>query len=440
MTSAHADIQTRTLRKVTRKFIPLITLCYIVLYLDRQNVAVAALTMNKQLGIGPAVYGLIAGVFFWTYSLFEIPSNYIVSRIGVRIWVSRIIVSWGLVTMATAAAAGENSLLVLRLLLGLAEAGFSPAMLFLIASWFPPGRRAMTMSLMAVAVPLAAVGTPVLTSVMTGMDGLLGMAGWRWLFLLSGLPAVVLGFFFYKVIRNGPEDAAFLSLEERDWLRAELSREHATLGVRGDRFRHGVMNPRVLVLVVVYILFAFSLFGYQFFIPQILQQFGLGTNAVGWVAALPPLLAIGPMVWWARHSDRTKERSRHFAAAAATAGVGFLLAGLLVHHPAPAIAGLCVAGIGLYSCIATQLAIPSTFLSGAALAAGLATINGLGNIGGYFGPQITGLIRGATGDFAAALLVMGATILTASGVALLLDHRLRRAGVTTSPKVAIDAA
>ena len=441
MRTAHADVQSRTLRKVTWKFIPLITLCYLALYLDRHNVAVAALTMNKDLGIGPAVYGLIAGIFFWTYALFEIPSNYIVSRVGVRVWVSRIIVSWGVVTMATAAVVGENSLLVLRLLLGVAEAGFSPAMLFLIASWFPAGRRAMTMSMMAVAVPLAAVGTPILTSIMTGMDGLLGMDGWRWLFLLSGLPAVILGFFFYKVIRNGPEDAAFLSPEERDWLRTELSREHATLsGGHGARFRDGIMNVRVLVLVVVYILFAFSLFGYQFFIPQILQQLGLKTNAVGWVAALPPLLAIGPMVWWARHSDRTKERSRHFAAAAATAGIGFLLAGLLVRHPALAIAGLCVAGIGLYSCIAIQLAIPSTFLSGAALAAGLATVNGLGNIGGYFGPQITGVIRGATGDFKAALLVMAATILTASAVALILDYRLRHANAAVSPKVALDAA
>jgi ACS family tartrate transporter-like MFS transporter len=437
MTTSPPTVEDRTMRKVTRRFLPLVALCYFVLYLDRLNVSVAALTMNEQLGVGPAAYGLVAGVFFWTYALFEIPSNYVVSRVGVRLWVARIIVSWGVVTMATAAVQGTGSLLTLRLLLGVAEAGFSPAMLYFIARWFPPRRRAAAMALMAAAVPISAITTPISAHILTGLDGLGGLAGWRWLFLITGLPAVVLGFVFHRVIRDDPADATFLAPDERAWLRSETARETAGLDGPHHRFRDGVLNPRVAVLVVVFVLFAFSLFGYQFFLPQILRQFGLPTITVGWVAALPPLLAVGPMVWWARHSDRKQERARHFAAAAATAAAGFLAAGLLLHHPAAAVAGFCVAGIGLYACIPTQLAIPSTFLSGSALAAGLATINGLGNIGGYLGPQVTGVLRGASGNYTVAVLVLGAALLGSSGLALLLDHRIRRAAAVPMPGKAV---
>jgi ACS family tartrate transporter-like MFS transporter len=432
-----SDIETRTLRKVTRKFLPLLGLCYFVLYMDRLNVSVAALTMNKALGITPSVFGLIAGIFFWTYALFEIPSNYVVSRVGVRVWVSRIIVSWGLVTIATAAAVGANSLLLLRLLLGAAEAGFSPAMLYFIACWFPAAKRGTAMSLMVISVPLSGISSPVAAHIMTGLNGALGMDGWRWMFIITGLPAVILGFVFYKVTQNGPAEATFLEPDEREWLQRELSRETADLGgAAAARFRRGMLNPRVAVLVIVFVLFAYSLFGYQFFIPQILQQFGLGTNLIGWVAALPPILAIGPMLWWSRHSDRKQERIRHFSVAAATAAVGFLLAGTFTDRPVLAITGFCIAGVGLYTCIPIQLAIPSTFLSGPALAAGLATINGLGNIGGYFGPQITGLIRGATGNFTAAIMVFSAAILASSLLALSVDHRLRRVPVAVPPATA----
>lgn len=440
MTTPPMDIRTRTIRKVMWRFLPLLGICYFALYLDRLNVSVAALTMNEELGITPAVYGLVAGIFFWTYSLFEIPSNYIVSRVGVRVWVSRIIISWGLVTMATAAAQSEISLMLLRLLLGIAEAGFSPAMLFFVACWFPPAQRAAAISLMVVAVPLSGFGTPISAHIMTGMEGLLGLPGWRWMFLVTGLPPVILGFVFYLVIRNRPADATFLDPDEKAWLTAELAKESEGLGGHAAHpFRRGVLNPRVAVLVVIYILFAFSLFGYQFFIPQILRQFGLDTNAIGWVAALPPVLAVVPMVWWSRHSDRTQERIRHFAAAAATASVGFLAAGLLIEQPVLAIAGFCVAGVGLYCCIPIQLSIPSTFLAGSALAAGLATINGLGNIGGYIGPQITGIIREATGDFTLAVLVLGAGILTSSALALMLDRRIRRAEAASGREAVLDA-
>ncbi|MEU6646659.1 MFS transporter [Saccharomonospora sp. NPDC046836] len=433
------DIGTRTVRKVLRRFLPILILCYFALYLDRLNLSVAALTMNDELGITPAIYGLVAGVFFWTYSLFEIPSNYIVSRVGVRVWVARIIVSWGLVTMITAAAAGPGSLVVLRLLLGVAEAGFSPAMLFFLASWIPSSRRAAAISLMIVSVPLSGIGTPISMHIIDAMEGVAGMSGWRWMFLITGLPPVILGYFFYRIIRNRPADAQFLNPDERAWLESELAKERTSLGGEAKHsFFRGLANPRVAALVVVYILYAFSLFGYQFFIPQILKQFGLSNIAVGWVALIPPLLAVGPMLWWCRHSDRKQERIRHFAITGVLAAVGFCVAGLFLHEPFVAFVGFCLAGIGLYCCMPIQLSIPSTFLSGAALAAGLATINGLGNIGGYFGPQVTGIIREATGGFPVAVLVLSAAILASALLALLVDRRIRRGRETESAAGARD--
>ncbi|MTE16817.1 MFS transporter [Nocardia aurantiaca] len=424
MTTVSTAVETRALRKVTRRFLPLAALCTYVLYIDRLNVSVAALTMNKQLGISPAAFGLVAGIFFWSYALCEIPSNFALSRVGVRVWVSRIIVSWGVVTMATAAVQGLHSLLMLRLLLGVAEAGFSPAMLFFLAGWFPRRNRALATALLTVAVPFSGITTPILTHIMTGLDGTLGLPGWRWLFLLTGLPAVVLGVVFYTVARNGPDDAAFLAPDERRWLNQQLSPDSE--GTSREAFWRGVFNAYVVMLVIVYMLFACSLWGYQFFIPQILEQLGLGTNTLGWVVGLPPLLALGPMLWWARHADRKKELTRHYVVAISVAAIGFLFAGLAIDRPVLAITGFCVAGIGLYSCLATLLSIPSTFLSGAALAGGLATMNGLGNFGSYFGPQITGILRGITGDFTLAVLFLGLAALASAALALLLDTRLRR--------------
>jgi MFS family permease len=237
--------------------------------------------------------------------------------------------------MLTAAAQGEVRLILLRLLLGAAEAGFAPAMIVLIGLWFPASKRAGAISLMAVAVLPAGFGTPLSAIIMTSMEGLLGLPGWGWMFLMTGLPPVVLGFVFYKVIRNGPSEATFLDAAEKRWLTTQLDKYHGALGgTAANPFRRGVLNPRVAFLVVMYILFAFSLFGFQFFIPQMLQQLGLSTIAIGWVAALPPLLALGPTLWWSRHFDRTGERVRHYAAAAATAGIGFLIAGFSMSTPA----------------------------------------------------------------------------------------------------------
>lgn len=415
------------LRKVTRHFLPLIGLCYIVLYLDRLNIGVAALTMNSELGISATAYGFAAGVYFWSYTLLEPPSNWVLSKVGARKWISRIMVTWGLVTIGTGFVQGETSLTIMRVLLGVAEAGFSPGMLYFVSRWYPNARRGAAMSWIVTFICISGLGTPLMTHLL-GLHGFLGLSGWRWIFILTGIPAVVLAFVCLRRLRDTPAEAGFLSAPERDWLTNVLADEaKGAVGHGPGAFRRGLAEPRVLLLVVVFVCVTFSLNGYQLWIAQMLKSFGLGTHAVGWVAALPPLLAIGPMLWWMRHSDRTRERGLHSCVAALVAAAGFAIAALSLATPAVAIAGFCVAGIGLYTAMGVFITIPASFLTGAALAAGFGVINGLGNLGGYFGPQVAGLLKDATGGYGLAIGSFGAAMAVAALVILGLKRLNNRA-------------
>jgi MFS transporter, ACS family, tartrate transporter len=403
-------------RKVALHFLPLVGLCYIVLYLDRLNIGVAALTMNDELGISATAYGFAAGVYFWSYTICEPPSNWVLTRVGARKWISRIMVTWGLVTIATAFVQGELSLAVMRFLLGVAEAGFSPGMLFFVSRWFPSARRGMAMSWIVTFICISGLGTPVMTHLLA-LDGVLGLSGWRWIFIVTGIPAVLLAFACFRRLRDTPAEATFLTAPERAWLTRTLDEEaRTTVGHGTHSFRRGLVEPRVLLLVAVFLCVTFSLNGYQLWIAQMLKSFGMTNTDVGWVAAVPPLLAIGPMLWWMRHSDRTAERGWHFCAAALVAAAGFAIAALSLGTPVLAVAGFCVAGIGLYTAMAVFVTIPAGFLTGAALAAGFGVINGMGNLGGYFGPQVAGLIKDATGGYALAI----AAFATAMALAALL--------------------
>lgn len=441
MTStATTDIERRTIRKITIRMLPLVGLCYIVLYLDRLNISVAALTMNEELGITASAFGLAAGIFFWTYTVVEVPSNYILGKVGTRIWVTRIMITWGLVTIGTAFVHSATSLSVARLLLGIAEAGFSPAMLFFAACWFPKKQRGTAVAMMFSAICVSAVLTPLLTHILEWTDGLAGISGWRWLFVMTGIPPVVLGFVWYRVVRDSPARATFLDDDEKSWLAETLKREAPDQAGEGSprhmSFVSGILNWRVAVLTVVFLCFTFSLYGYQFWIPQIVKNFGVTNNQVGWISAIPPLLAIGPMLLWARHSDRTQERVGHFCVAAVTAAAGFTIAAVFLSEPVMAMVGFSIAGIGLYSAMAMIMVIPSTFLTGAALAAGLAFINGTGNFGGYLGPHVTGLIKESTGSFTLAAAIFAVSILTAAVIAFIFKQVTESAakGATGIPK------
>lgn len=410
-------------RKVAKNLMPFIGLCYIILYLDRTNIGVAALQMNDELGISASAFGFAAGVYFFSYTLSEPFSNFILTKVGVRKWISRIMVTWGLVTIGMAFVNGEGTLILARVLLGFAEAGFSPGMLFFVARWFPAARRGMAMSWIVSFICLSGLTAPISTNILL-LDGVLGLSGWRWLFLLTGIPAVIVGFVFFAFIRNNPSEAKFLNPAERSWLQGTIDAEVAAQPAQNHGFASGVKSPRVWVLILVFACVTFSLNGYQIWLPQILADFGIGTTAIGWVAALPSLIAIGPMLWWNRHSDRTQERSLHFVAAAAVGAVGFVIAGLFVAQPAIAVVGFCIAAIGMYSALAIFITIPASFLVGAALAAGFGLINGLGNVGGYFGPQVTGWIKDSTGSFTLAIMVFGFTL----GLAALILLVLRKVG------------
>lgn len=414
-------------RKVTRHFLPLIGLCYIVLYLDRLNIGVAALTMNAELGISATAFGFAAGVYFWSYTVCEPPSNWVLSRVGARRWISRIMVTWGLVTIGTAFVQGSTSLAIMRVLLGIAEAGFSPGMLYFVSRWFPNAKRGMAMSWIITFICLSGLGTPIMTHILE-LHGFLGISGWRWIFILTGIPAVLLAVACFRRLRDTPAEATFLSPAERVWLTRTLDDEaRSTIGHEKHSFRRGLTEPRVLLLVAVFLCVTFSLNGYQLWLAQMLKSFGMGTTAVGWVAALPPLLAIGPMLWWMRHSDRTRERGLHFSAAAAVAAVGFVVAAVSLGTPVVAIIGFCIAGIGLYTAMAVFVTIPASFLTGAALAAGFGVINGMGNLGGYFGPQVAGLIKDATGGYGLAIGAFAAAMALGSVLILGLKRITNRA-------------
>lgn len=436
-----ADVGNRAVRKVTARFLPLIGLCYIVVYLDRLNIGVAALTMNDELGISASAFGFTAGIYFWSYTVFEPPSNYVLTRVGTRRWIGRIMVTWGLVTIGSAAVQGTTSLAFARILLGVAEAGFSPGMLYFVSRWFPRRDRGRAMAWIVAFICLSSIGTPLMTYILD-LDGLFGLSGWRWVFVITGIPAIVLGCVVVTVLRDDPRDADFLTPAEREWLVAELEAEEreTTEAHGGLGFARALVHPRVLVLVSVFLCVTFSLNGFQVWTPQILAQFGLSRVQVGWVATLPGLLAIGPVLWWMRHSDRREERGVHFAVAAAVAAAGFGIAALFFSVPAVAIAGFCVAGVGLYGAMAVFVTIPSSFLTGAALAAGFGVINGFGNLGGYWGPQVTGWLKDATHGFTAAIGVYGVVMALGAGIVLVLEAATRRGAAPTAPAAGVDEA
>ncbi len=428
----HDDVGRAAMKKVMWRFMPLIGVCYVVLYLDRLNIGVAALDMNSDLGISASAFGFAAGIYFWSYTVLEPPSNFILTKVGARRWISRIMVTWGIVTIATGFVQGTTSLTIARVLLGAAEAGFSPGMLYFVSRWFPALQRGRAMSWIVTFICLSSLGTPVTTHLLE-LDGLLGLEGWRWIFVLTGIPAVVMGIVVFRVLRESPDEAEFLEPEERRWITEALEAERVDSPEEQGNvsFLKGLVHPQVLVLVLVWVCFTFSLNGFQLWLPQILAQQELSTNAIGWIAALPALIAIGPMLLWVRHSDRHQERGLHFAVAAGTAAVGFAIAALFFSTPAVAIVGFCVAGVGLYSAMAIFITMPASFLGGVALAAGFGVINGVGNLGGYFGPQITGWLKDSTGSFVPAIGVYSAVLALAAVVVLVLTgtqrHVARRA-------------
>lgn len=415
-------LERATMRRVAWRLIPFLCLLYVIAYVDRINVGFAALTMSADIGLTPAMFGFGAGLFFVAYFLFEVPSNLILDRVGARLWIARVMVSWGLVSMAFAFVGGPNQFYALRFLLGAAEAGFFPGVILYLTYWFPKRWRGRVTAGFAIAVPLAsAIAAPISGYLLT-LDGLMALRGWQWMFLLEAIPAILLGVVCLFYLTDRPEQATWLTDEQRGWLVAAMRAEQGDARPHGMREVLGTLvSPPVLGLALVYFGLASGLYGTQLWLPQIVQGFGLSPLAIGFVSALPHLLALATMGWWARRSDRTGERFNHVALASLVACAGLVLAGL-AEGPIPTLLCLAVAIAGVMAMLPPFWQLPTEFLSGTQAAAGIAAINALGNLGGFASPALIGWVRESTGSFSLGLMVPAGALALSATVTLVLKR------------------
>jgi MFS family permease len=402
--------QQAVLAKVALRFVPLLTLAYVINYLDRTNIGVASLTMNQDLGFSQTEAGVGAGILFLGYTVFEIPSNLALYRFGARRWIARIMITWGLVSVATAWVYDVNSYYVARFALGVAEAGFFPGVAYYFAAWFPTQYRTRMLAWFLVAIPVSsAIGGPI-SGLLLEMNGFLGLLGWQWLFIVEGLPAVVLGLVVLRVLADRPETAAWLSADEQRLLNAMLAEEKrerpkTSLAALGD--------IRVVMLAAIQFGFTIGSYGIGIFLPQIIKAFGLSNLLASVLSAVPYIFASVAMLWWAWRVDRTGKKIGNLALACAV-GVMGLFASVASGNVVVALAALTVALIGITSARAIFWPIPTRFLSGVGAAAGLAFINSIGTIGGFAGPSLMGWLRDFTGSFEAGLIVMAGFLVAAS--------------------------
>jgi MFS transporter, ACS family, tartrate transporter len=393
----------RVIAKIGWRIVPLLTAGFFIAYLDRVNVGFAALTMNKEMDFSPEFFGFAAGIFFIGYFLFEAPSNYVMHRIGARIWMARIMVSWGLIAALTAFIWSETSFIVLRFLLGAAEAGFAPGVILYLTYWIPAAQRARILSGFLVAVPLGgAIGAPISGIILTLFDGVGGISGWRWLYFVEALPSIALGVVCFLTLTDKPSEAKWLSAAERDWLLATLAKE--TPPEHGNYWR-AFRDRRVLALGLAYFGGVMALYGLSFWLPQIIKGFGASILAAGFLTALPYVCGAAAMIAWSRSSDRRRETVWHTALAALMASAGLVGAAYAPTH-LEAMVALTAAAVGATAVLPTFWSFATRALGPTDAVVGVAMINSIGNLSGLAGPYLVGLIKGATGVFTDALLAL----------------------------------
>jgi len=407
--------------KVMWRLIPFLFLCYTMNYIDRVNVGYAALEMRADLGLSGKAFGVGAGMFFIGYVLFEVPSNLILEAVGARWWIARIMISWGLLTTCMMFVKSATSFYVLRCLLGFAEAGFFPGIVYYLTFWVPARDRARASAWFLTSTSLSGVIGGPLAGLIMGLRGTCGLAGWQWLFLLEGIPAVLLGLVVLRRLDDRIDDARWLPRGDRGWLKARIAREQkAAHAEHAQTLVAALCSGRVWHLCLNYFALIISYYGVVFWLPQILKSFGDLSNAQASVlTALPYLAATVAIVAIGHHSDARGERRWHVAAPAAAGAAGLVAAGLFQSaHPALTLVGLCVAAGGIWGTLGPFWAMPSMFLTGTAAAGGIALINSVGNLGGFVGPVLVGRICDATGSYRAGLWTLAATLLVGSALAL----------------------
>ena len=417
--------QERVLTKVLWRIVPFLLLCYIIAYLDRVNVGVAGLTMNHDLGLSPSEFGWSAGLFFFGYFLAEVPSNLALQAVGARKWIARILITWGLLSAATAFVVGPVSFGVMRFLLGLGEAGFTPGVFLYFTYWFPARARGRATAAFLLGIPIAnIIGAP-LSSSLLALDGFAGLHGWQLLLILEGIPAPILGFVCLFTLTDKPEQAKWLSPEERTWLVGVLAAERQQIEAKhASKLKDAFTNWRVLVCAAVNFCAIIGSVGLGLWMPQILKGFGFGVVAVGFLAAIPYVCGAITMMLWARLSDAGTERSWYVASALLVGALCLVAAGYATSSALISIIALCGAVVGIMCYQSTIWPIPSSFLTGSAAAGGLALIVSIGNLGGFVGPFLIGTIRESTGSFGwalisvAAFLILGAILIRIVGISL----------------------
>lgn len=416
-------LERSTMRKVYLRLLPFAILSYVLAYIDRINVSFAGLTMRGDLGMSAGTFGFAVGMFYWGYFIFEVPSNVILEKIGARIWIARIMITWGILAGITAMVTGSTSFAIVRFLLGVAEAGFFPGIILYFTYWFPSRHHARIVSGFLVGLPVAvAIGAPISTGLL-GLDGLFGLRGWQVMYIAEAIPTVFIGVITFFVLTDRPEQAKFLTAEERNWLVTTIAAERrATEAVRKFTLWETLYNPKVLLMALNYVGIVTASLGMLIFVPQIIKSLGNYSNmTVGWLTMIPYITGGIAMVVWGRISDRMNERRWNLFIACVVSTVGLVIAGMTMGSWW-ALVGLSIATMGFYGSKGPFFAMPPMFLSGAGLAAGIAWINSIGNLGGFFGPWYVGVMKDLTGSYAGGLYGLALLCLLASIVCALFLH------------------
>jgi MFS transporter, ACS family, tartrate transporter len=424
---AYGLLEQSAIRKTKWRLIPFLILLYFVAFLDRINVGFAALTMNKDVGLTSEMFGLGAGIFFLGYFLFEVPSTVILHKVGARFWIGRVMITWGLVSIAMAFMQGPISFYVLRFLLGLAEAGFFPGVILYLSYWFPARHRSEVTAMFMAAAPVAGfVGSPVSGALMQ-LNGLLGLQGWQWLFLVEGVPALLLGFITLRFLTDRPADASWLTEDERDWLSSAIQEEQSA--VRGS-WNHSAWRAladwRVLALSLAYFGTSAGLYTIGFWAPLIVKSLGFSVLKVSLLVAIPNFIAVIGMVVWSRNSDRTGERYWHAAIACLLAAIGMAVVARAGSSVFLAIAGLSLTAFGVSAAKPPLWSLPTMFFTGTAAAASIGLINSLGTLGGFAGPYMIGSTNRSGGNFTRGLSLVGGTLIVSSVTIVILRVAVRR--------------
>src|SRR6201991_1799667 len=422
---AKSEIETSTIRTISWRLIPFLVLAYFLAYLDRVTLGFAALTMNAELKFSPTIFAWGAGIFFFGYFIFEVPSNLALEKFGASKWIARIMETWGIISALMATGSGEWSFYILRFLLCVAEAGFFPGIILYLTYWYPAEYRARFLAAFAIAVPLSTViGAPI-SGLLLRLDGVMGLRGWQWLFILEGIPSVLLGIVTWFYLTDKPEKADWLTGEQKAWLKAKLDAEGATKqAAKHLTLGEALSSPKVITLSLIYFGFVAALYGMQFWLPQIVKAFGLTNAQTGFVTAIPYLFGTIAMILWARHSDSSRERVAHVGGPLLLTAVA-LGASSYMTDPTITMIVLTVAAIGVFCTFAVFWTLPTAWLSGTAAAGAIALIHSGGNLAGFGGPYLIGWVKEATASTQTGLLVLSLLPLVAGLLTFLGGHETK---------------